>query len=59
MMDNDAKQAFLELPLKDQLLAIIDGQMYIRNEIALLHKRIEALETDFRLYRQEQLENKR
>jgi hypothetical protein len=56
-MDDEAKKAFLEMPFKEQLLAIIDGQTFIRNEIVKLNKRIDSLETDFRLYRLERLEN--
>lgn len=57
MMDIDQKKAFLQLPLEQQLLAIIDGQTYIRDEIKKLDRRIENLETDLRLHRQEALKN--
>lgn len=50
-MNEDQKQTFLELPLPEQLLAILDGQTFIRSEIEALKKRQSDFEEDVRLYR--------
>lgn len=50
-MNELQKQAFLNLPLEDQLLAIIDGQTFIREKILQLEERQKNFEIDTRSYR--------
>lgn len=50
-MNDEQKEAFLQLPLNEQLLAIIDGQSFIRKKLEELEKRQENFEADTRLYR--------
>jgi hypothetical protein len=50
-MNNAQKQAFLDMPLDEQLLAIIDGQTFIRTKLEQLEKRQLNFEDDQREYR--------
>jgi len=50
-MNDEQKKAFLDLPLNEQLLAILDSLTFIRQEVNTIKTRQQNFEDDTRMYR--------